>query len=86
MTKSILTKQALEQAALLEIRSRFGCQAVLSVEVELAYLRQERNWRITTVHRNPVGYTDQDLMNSVNDSYAVAATETKLGRVFALKI
>jgi hypothetical protein len=53
MVKSLLNKQSLEHAALIEIRGCPGFDDVSHVEIEaIADLRFEENWRIVCLHRS----------------------------------
>jgi hypothetical protein len=53
MAKSLLNKQSLEHAALIEIRSCPGFDDVSHVQIEaIADPRFEENWRIVCLHRS----------------------------------
>lgn len=83
MTRSLLTKTELERAALLDIRTRFGCSLVSGVEVEFVFqLGSDVNWRIASIGRG----APSDPMDLINDRYAIQATEAKLRRIFNLKL
>jgi hypothetical protein len=52
MTKALLSKRDLEKAALVEIRSCYGCEDVRAVLIEqVEDLRPVTNWRICSIIR-----------------------------------
>jgi hypothetical protein len=52
MAKALLSKRDLEKAALVEIRSCYGCEDVRAVLIEhVEGLRPETNWRICSIIR-----------------------------------
>jgi hypothetical protein len=85
MTKSLLSRNDLEHAALLQIRSCYGCEDVTGVIIdEIADPRFETNWTILSLRR-----TDDVQLRLTAELHTIRAidgTQERLRKLYNLRV
>lgn len=83
--KTLLSRYDLEHAALLQIRSCYGCADVTSVVVdEIADPRFETNWSILSINRS--GDVHLRLTSELHTVRAIDGTQQRLRKLYNLQI
>lgn len=84
MAKPLLSRHDLEHAALLQIRSCYGCEDVTAVIIdEIADPRFETNWGILSLHRT--ADVQLRLTAELNTVRAIDGTQERLRKLYNLK-
>jgi hypothetical protein len=85
MAKKLLPKGALEHAALVQIRSCYGCEDVSGVEIEL--IRDDRfsgNWRIANLQRPRKDVSRASPSELLATARAVASVQRRLRELYGV--
>ena len=83
MAKSFLSRPDLEQAVLLQIRGRYGCEEVISIALnKIEDPRFETNWGILSIQRPRGG--EMDVRVAKQNLRAIAATHDRLRPIYNL--
>ncbi|KZD20447.1 hypothetical protein A4A58_19685 [Tardiphaga robiniae] len=86
MRKSLVSKYALEHAALVEIRALYGCENVTGVEIDFIYdPRFETNWKIAALRRPNDTDVEASPLNLTSTIHAIEATQRKLRELYNLE-
>lgn len=84
MAKSLLSRQDLEHAVLVQIRSCYGCEDVTSVILnDVADPRFETNWGILTLERPDD--VEFDVRVAEHNGRAITGTQDRLRRLYNLE-
>lgn len=84
MAKSFLSRQDLEHAVLVQIRSCYGCEDVTAVTLnEISDPRFETNWGILTLQRPDD--VEFDVRVAEHNGRAITATQERLRRLYNLQ-
>ena len=85
MTKSLLSRDDLERAVLLQIRSFYGCEDVTAVTLNaIADPRFETNWGILTLLRPDE--VEFDVKVAEHNGRAIAAVQRRLRPLYDLEV